>query len=132
MLKGCGGGHPYNPFRQVCNVISSKKLLVAKFPQRQFGRASRRETSTEVSRKLQRLILRRKWLPLINCKEPNNETQTELAEPIINKKNFEQCLLSAIDKFSKNSTNEIFNNASGPNVIMSYKNINILKTEFIF
>ena len=87
-----------------------------------LAKASECKACTEIGKNLKSGIPHRKWTPLPKCSETNDEIQLDFGGPILNEKCIEQYFFTSIDRYSKNPTAEIVNNASGPNVIKFFNN----------
>ena len=82
-----------------------------------LAKASECKACTEIGKNLKSVISHRKWAPLPKCSEPNDEIQIDFGGPILNEKGIEHYFFTSIDRYSKYTTAEIVNNASGPNVL---------------
>ena len=82
-----------------------------------LAKVSECKACTDIGKNLKSVIPHRKWAPLPKCSEPNDEIQLDFGGPILNEKGIEQYFITSIDRYSKYSTAEIVNNASGSNVI---------------
>ena len=81
-----------------------------------LNKAARCKPCTEMGKNFKPIFLQSKWQPLVNCSEPNEETQIDFAEPVTSKKRSRCTFLSCIQRFSKYPTLEVFEKHA-PNVV---------------
>ena len=81
-----------------------------------LNKAAHCKPCTDVGKKLKPVVPASKWKPLLNCSEPNEETQIDFGGPITNEK-YQDHFLACIERFSKYPTVEVFEKVKGPNVI---------------
>ena len=91
-----------------------------------LNQAAQCKPCTGIGKNLKPVVPASKWKPLLNCSEPNEEKQIDFGGTITNEKDQDFPFLACIDRFSKYPTVEIFEKASGPNVIkFLFENIHI-------
>ena len=73
---------------------------------------------SEIRKNRKPIIPESKWKPLLNCSDPNEETQSAFGGPITSEKDQDIHFLACIDRFSKYPTVEVFDRANGPNVLI--------------
>ena len=85
-------------------------------------RAIERKPCTAIGKNLKSIIPAKKFQAHKPCIVPNQEIPIEIPGTINNEKDHENYILTSIDRFSKNPSAEIFDNANGSNVVKSLDN----------
>ena len=82
-----------------------------------LNKAAQCKPCTDIGKNLKPITPALKWMPFLNCSEPNEEIQIDFVGSITNEKGQDIHFLACIDRFSKFPTVEVFEKANGPIVI---------------
>ena len=82
-----------------------------------LNKAAQCKPCTDIGKNLKPVVPASKWKPLLNCSEPNEETQIDFGGRITFENNQNVHFLACIDHFAKYPTVELLDRANGPSVI---------------